>query len=109
MQSFIDTYKVFRYSPEEALNVLFQPDTLASAECLKTYERKPSLEPEKKLMFAVLKDAWLLPKLFPCNGQAAKMVSGSGGMVQSEGGGFIFSFSKAAIVECVLLLNCGKS
>jgi hypothetical protein len=41
---------------EEALAALFRPDTVAPAEYLKIYERKPGLEAEKKLMPAVLED-----------------------------------------------------
>jgi hypothetical protein len=36
---------------------MFRPDTVAFAEYFKIYERKPGLEPEKKLMFAVLQNA----------------------------------------------------
>jgi len=42
---------------EEALASLFQPDTIASAEYFEIYRRRAGLEPEKKLMFAVLQDA----------------------------------------------------
>ncbi len=36
---------------------LFQPDILSSAQYLETFRRKVHLEPEKKLMLAVLEDA----------------------------------------------------
>lgn len=36
---------------------LFQPDTLLAAQYLELYRRKTHLEPEKRLMFAVLEDA----------------------------------------------------
>jgi len=45
------------FCSEEALAALFQPDTVAPAEYLKIYEKKAGLEPEKKLMLAVLEDA----------------------------------------------------
>ena len=48
---------VLDFCAEEALAALFQPDTVAPAEYFKIYERKPGLEPEKKLMLAVLEDA----------------------------------------------------
>lgn len=49
--------------PEAALNAeekvpsLFQPDTLLPAEYIATFKRKLHLEPERKLMLAVLEDA----------------------------------------------------
>ena len=42
-----------------AMITLFQPDELAAYEFRKTLERKSILEPEKRLMFAVLEDAIL--------------------------------------------------
>jgi hypothetical protein len=57
MRSFKDMDSILDIRAEEALAVLFQPDTAAPAEYSKIYERKPGLEPEKKLMLAVLEDA----------------------------------------------------
>jgi len=51
----VDSLLDFR--AEEALAPLFQPDTVASAEYFEIYQRKAGLEPEKKLMLAVLRDA----------------------------------------------------
>jgi hypothetical protein len=42
---------------EDRLAALFQPDTLMPAQYLDTYRRKTHLEPEKRLMLAVLEDA----------------------------------------------------
>jgi len=44
-------------SMEERVSSLFQPDTLLPDQYLDTYRRKLHLEPEKKLMLAVLEDA----------------------------------------------------
>jgi hypothetical protein len=44
-------------SLEEKVASLFQPDTLLPAQYLETVRRKAHLEPEKKLMLAVLEDA----------------------------------------------------
>jgi len=57
MQSLKDMDNALDFCAAEALAALFQPDTVAPAEYLKIYERKPGLEPEKKLMLAVLEDA----------------------------------------------------
>jgi hypothetical protein len=74
---------------EEALAALFQPDTVARAKCFKIYERNLSLEPEKKLMLAVLQDGiWCFHNCALCNGQRAKeMVCGREGMVEQTGKG----------------------
>lgn len=44
-------------SVEEKVASLFQPDTLLPAQYLDTFRRKGHLEPEKRLMLAVLEDA----------------------------------------------------
>ena len=82
MQSLKDM-DVLHSGAAEAFADLFQPDTDAPAEYFKIYERKPGLEPEKKLLLAVLEDAiGCFQNLCLCNGQPAEeMVSGSGGMV----------------------------
>jgi hypothetical protein len=41
---------------EDRIASLFQPDTLLPAQYLDTYRRKTHLEPEKRLMLAVLED-----------------------------------------------------
>lgn len=44
-------------SMEERVTSLFQPDTLMPDQYLETFRRKLHLEPEKKLLLAVLEDA----------------------------------------------------
>ena len=44
-------------SVEEKIASLFQPDTLLPAQYLETFRRKAPLEPERRLMLAVLEDA----------------------------------------------------
>ncbi len=44
-------------SVEEKVASLFQPDTLLPAQYFETYRRKAPLEPERRLMLAVLEDA----------------------------------------------------
>ena len=43
-------------SMEERVTSLFQPDTLLPEQYLDTFRRKQHLEPEKKLMLAILED-----------------------------------------------------
>jgi hypothetical protein len=45
------------YTMEERVASLFQPDTLLPAQYLETYRRKSYMEPETRLMLAVLEDA----------------------------------------------------
>ena len=42
---------------EDRIASLFQPDTLLAEQYLETYRRKTHLEPEKRLMLAILEDA----------------------------------------------------
>ena len=42
---------------DEKVSSLFQPDTVLPAQYLETFRRKAHLEPEKRLMLAVLEDA----------------------------------------------------
>lgn len=44
-------------SVEEKVTSLFQPDTLLPAQYFETFRRKAHLEPEKRVMLAVLEDA----------------------------------------------------
>jgi hypothetical protein len=57
MQSFYDVDSILELLAEEALAPLIQPDNVASAEYFKIYEKTTGLEPERKLMLAVLQDA----------------------------------------------------
>jgi hypothetical protein len=44
-------------TPDEKIGVLFQPDSLLSAHYFEALRRKTILEPEKRLMLAILEDA----------------------------------------------------
>ena len=44
-------------TPDERIGALFQPDSLLSAHYFETLRRKTILEPEKRLMLAILEDA----------------------------------------------------
>ena len=44
-------------TPDERIGALFQPDSLLSAYYFETLRRKTILEPEKRLMLAILEDA----------------------------------------------------
>jgi hypothetical protein len=44
-------------TPDERIGFLFQPDSLLAAHYFETLRRKTILEPEKRLMLAILEDA----------------------------------------------------
>ena len=44
-------------TPDERIGALFQPDSLLSTHYFETLRRKTILEPEKRLMLAILEDA----------------------------------------------------
>jgi len=52
-----DMENVAAYRNDEKIASLFQPDTLLSAQYFDTLRRKTLLEPEKRLMLAILEDA----------------------------------------------------
>ena len=99
MQSFKDMDNVLDIRAEEAPAALFQPDTVAPAEYFKIYERTPGLEPEKKLMLVVLKDALDASKTFSMQRTGGKkwFLEAEEWFNQKESE-LIFSFSKAPIV-----------
>ncbi|HEU4341178.1 MAG TPA: hypothetical protein VFU31_06380 [Candidatus Binatia bacterium] len=82
-------------SMEERVTSLFQPDTLLPEQYLETFRRKLHLEPEKKLMLAVLEDA------IACFQKYVSARDGKGKMLfqeaeewfQEKGGDWLFSFS----------------
>lgn len=51
------SYENTGLSVDEKVTSLFQPDTLLPAQYLETFRRKAHLEPENRLMLAVLEDA----------------------------------------------------
>ena len=55
--SFADEGKSITPSRDDKVGSLFQPDTVLSAQYFDTLRRKTLLEPEKRLMLAVLEDA----------------------------------------------------
>jgi hypothetical protein len=45
------------FKTQEKITSLFEPDTLVSAQCFQNFREKSRLEPEKRLIMAMLQDA----------------------------------------------------
>ncbi|HEX9661524.1 MAG TPA: hypothetical protein VGB27_04490 [Candidatus Binatia bacterium] len=79
---------------EEKIASLFAPDTLLSAQYFDNLRRKTILEPEKKLVLAVLEDAinCFQDNVLAESGKAKKLFDEAEEWVLDEGGDWIFSF-----------------
>ena len=81
-------------SMEERVSSLFQPDTLLPEQYLDTFRRKLQLEPEKKLMLAILEDgiACFQKYVFARDGKGKALFREAETWVEDEGGEAVFSF-----------------
>ena len=79
---------------EERVSSLFQPDTLLPEQYLDTYRRKLHLEPEKKLMVAILEDgiACFQKYLFARDGKGKGLFREAESWVEAKGSEAVFSF-----------------
>jgi len=79
---------------DEKIASLFQPDTLLSAQYFDTLRRKTLLEPEKRLMLAVLDDAinCYRDNLFSQRGKNKRLFAEAEEWIATPGGDWIFSF-----------------
>jgi hypothetical protein len=82
-------------SMEERVTSLFQPDTLLPEQYLDTFRRKLHLEPEKKLMLAVLEDAIACYQkyVFARDGKGRSLFREAEEWVQDRSGEGIFAFN----------------
>lgn len=78
----------------EKIASLFEPDTLLSAQYFDNLHRKTILEPENRLLLAVLEDATNCFKdnVLAESGKAKKLFDEAEEWVLDEGGDWIFSF-----------------
>ncbi|HEY3305163.1 MAG TPA: hypothetical protein VGL70_16690 [Candidatus Binatia bacterium] len=79
---------------EDRVASLFQPDTLMPAQYLETYRRKTHLEPEKRLMLAVLEDAiaCFQKYLLVRDAKGREMFRGAEEWILEEDSEWLFSF-----------------
>jgi hypothetical protein len=82
------------FTVEDRLASLFQPDTLMPAQYLDTYRRKTHLEPEKRLMLAVLEDAiaCFQKYLLVRDGKGREMFRDAEEWILEEDSKWLFSF-----------------
>jgi len=82
-------------SMEERVSSLFQPDTLLPDQYLDTFRRKLHLEPEKKLMLAILEDAVACYQkyLFAREGKGKILFSETEEWILESKGDWLFSFN----------------
>jgi len=82
-------------SMEERVSSLFQPDTLLPDQYLDTYRRKLYLEPEKKLMLAVLEDAIACFQKYISarDGKGKVLFQDAEDWIMAENGDWLFSFA----------------
>jgi hypothetical protein len=80
---------------EERVTSLFQPDTLLPDQYLETFRRKLHLEPEKKLMLAILEDAIACYQKYVLarDGKAKILFQETEDWIRDENADWFFSFS----------------
>lgn len=81
-------------SMEERVSSLFQPDSLLPEQFLDTFRRKLQLEPEKKLMLAILEDAIACYQkyLFARDSKGKVLFDEAAQWVDDRVGGGVFAF-----------------
>ena len=86
-------------SMEERVTSLFQPDTLLPEQFLDTFRRKLYLEPEKKLMLAILEDAVACYQKYICarDSKGRALFHETEQWIE-EGGDAIFAFNSVCEV-----------
>ena len=79
---------------EEKISSLFEPDTLVSAQYFGNLRRITTLEPEKRLLMAILEDAvnCFQDNVLAETSKAKKLFDEAEEWVLAEGGDWIFSF-----------------
>ena len=79
---------------EERVASLFQPDTLLPAQYLDTVSRKINLDPEKKLMLAILEDSITCyqKNIFARDGKGKNQFSEVEDWILHEEGDWVFTF-----------------
>jgi hypothetical protein len=81
-------------TPDERIGALFQPDSLLSTHYFETLRRKTILEPEKRLMLAILEDAihCFQDNLFTRNVRGKRLCEEAEEWIVEADGDRVFSF-----------------
>ena len=82
------------FNADERLASLFEPDTLLSAQYFGNLRRKTLVEPEKRLMLAILEDAinCYQENLLAKRGRAGRLFTKAEEWILEKGSNWIFSF-----------------
>ena len=85
---------------DEKIAFLFQPDTLLSAQYFENFRRKTLLEPEKRLMLAILEDAikCFQENLLAQSGRGKKLFDEAEEWILDKAMDWIFSFENICAV-----------
>jgi hypothetical protein len=89
-----DVGNVNTFTSDEKIAWFFQPDTLLSAQYFDTLRRKTLLEPEKRLMVAILDDAihCYQDNLFSQSGKNKRLFDEAEEWIVTAGGDWMFCF-----------------
>jgi hypothetical protein len=81
-------------APDDRIASLFQPDTLLSTQYFDNMRRRTLLEPEKRLMLAVLEDAVdsFQENLSAESGRRKMLFDDAEQWIRADGGDWVFSF-----------------
>lgn len=87
-------------SMEEKVASLFQPDPLLPAQYFETFRRKTPVEPEKRLMLAVLEDGIMCFQKYALeqNSKAKRLFREAEDWILEEGSDWLFSFESICAV-----------
>lgn len=88
------------FTSEDKIASIFQPDTLLSAQYFDNLRRKTHLEPEKRLMLAVLENAITCYQedFVSRNGKKKRFFDEAKGWIVSPDGDWVFSFENVCAV-----------
>jgi len=87
-------YKSQPTGPDDRIASLFQPDTLLSNQYFDNMHRRTVLDPEKKLILAILEDAvdCFKENLFADGGRRKMLFDDAEQWIRADGGDWVFSF-----------------
>lgn len=93
-QRFKSTEEARSLTPEEKITSLFEPDTLMSAQYFQNFRRKTCLEPEKRLILAMLEDAVTCFQIYLTarGGRGKRMFDEAEEWIMTKRDDWVFSF-----------------
>jgi hypothetical protein len=97
VQSSKSIEKSSSFDTEEKITSLFEPDTLVSAQYFQNFRRKTCLEPEKRLILAMLEDAVSCFQVYVTarSGKGKKLFNDAEEWIMIKHDDWIFSFASA--------------